>query len=85
MTKQKLPKDTSLKASLERLREISQWFEAQESVDVEEGLVLVKEGVSLIRGTRSALRTLENEFVEIKAELDASEREDEIGYGSAQT
>jgi len=63
-----MPKN-SLKDSLKKLKEIIDWFDAQEEVDVEAGLGKVKEGVSLIKGSRAELKKLENEFEKVKQEL----------------
>ncbi len=59
-----------LKNSLKRLEEIIEWFDKQEEVDVETGLERVKEGVALIKASRERLKTLENEFEEVKKELE---------------
>ncbi|MBU1102777.1 exodeoxyribonuclease VII small subunit [Patescibacteria group bacterium] len=63
-----MPKN-SLKDSLKKLREIIDWFDAQEEVDVEAGLGKVKEGVTLIKESRAELKKLENEFEKVKQEL----------------
>jgi len=60
----------NLKANLKRLAEITDWFDAQEEIDVEEGLRLVKEAVGLISASRERLKTVENEFEEIKKEIE---------------
>ena len=59
-----------LKNSLKRLEEIGEWFDKQEEVDVEAGLEQVKEGVALIKASRERLKKLENEFEEVKKELE---------------
>ncbi|MBD3244869.1 MAG: hypothetical protein GF335_02650 [Candidatus Moranbacteria bacterium] len=67
-----MPKKKSannLKDSLAKLKEISQWFENQEDLDVEKGLIKVKEGVFLIKDCRKRLNEIENEFEEIKKDL----------------
>jgi exonuclease VII small subunit len=64
MTKEKESKN--LNSNLKRLNEITTWFDAQEEVDVEEGLKLVKEAVGLVRASRERLRSIENEFEELK-------------------
>jgi exonuclease VII small subunit len=65
----------SLSNNLKRLAEITAWFDAQEAVDVEEGLNKVKEAVSLIKACKERLRGVENEFEEIQKELGAKEGE----------
>ncbi len=66
-------KNTNLSQSLKKLEEIVGWFDDQESVDVEEGLKRVKEGATLIQASRARLREVENEFEEVKKELDEEE------------
>lgn len=67
MTKQK---SQNLNDNLKRLAEISAWFDAQDEIDVEEGLKLVKEASWLIRASRDRLKAVENEFEEIKKEIE---------------
>lgn len=64
-----------LNTSLKRLEEILDWFDEQEEVDVEAGLKLVKEGASLIKASRERLRGLENEFEEVKKDLQETKEE----------
>jgi len=56
--------------SLERLEKLVAWFDEQEEVMVEEGLEKVKEGAVLVKALRAKLKTAENEFKELKAELE---------------
>ena len=60
---------SNLSSNLEKLEEISQWFENQEQVDVEKGLDKVKEAVNLIKESKEKLHKVENEFEELKQEL----------------
>ena len=55
-----------LSSNLKRLSEITDWFENQEEVDIEEGLEKVKEAAALIRAGKERLKAVENEFEEIK-------------------
>jgi len=65
-----MPKEQNkLKSSLKKLEEIIAWFDNQEEVDVEAGLERVKEGVGLIKSSKTCLKELENEFEEVKKEL----------------
>ena len=65
MAKEKL--DTkNLNDSLKRLAEITEWFDNQEEIDVEEGLKKVKTAVELIKTSKERLKSIENEFEEIK-------------------
>ena len=76
MAKEKL--DTkNLNDSLKRLAEITEWFDNQEEIDVEEGLKKVKEAAELIRASKERLKTIENEFKEIKKEIDIEEEKKE--------
>jgi exonuclease VII small subunit len=60
----------NLNSNLKRLSEITEWFDKQEEIDVEEGLSKVKEAVGLIRASKERLKAVENEFEEIKKEMD---------------
>jgi exonuclease VII small subunit len=75
-----MPKEKSetknLNNNLKRLSEITKWFEDQEEIDVEEGLKKVKEAVGLIKASKERLKTVENEFEEIKKEVGIKEDND---------
>ena len=58
---------------LKRLEEVAHWFDAQKEVDVEEGLKKVKEGAGLIKILKQKLAKVENEFQEVKKELEMEE------------
>jgi len=76
MAKEKL--DTkNLNDSLKRLAEITKWFDNQEEIDIEEGLKKVKEAVELIKASKERLKTIENEFEEIKKGIDVKEEKEE--------
>ncbi len=64
---------TNLSESLKKLEKIAEWFEVQEEVDVEQGLKKVKEGAQLIKISKERLKKVENEFEEIKKELNEDE------------
>ncbi len=68
MAKEKLD-SKNLNSNLKRLAEITAWFDAQDQVDVEEGLKLVREAVGLISASKERLVGIENEFEEIKKEI----------------
>ncbi len=72
MAKEK-PGTENLNNSLKRLAEITEWFDNQEEIDVEEGLKKVKEAVGLINVSKERLKTIENEFEEIKKGIDGEE------------
>lgn len=65
-----LEKKINLKESLSKLNEIVEWFNDQEEVDVEVGLVKVKEGAELIKACKKRLTEVENEFKEIQREVE---------------
>lgn len=58
---------------LKRLEEVAHWFDAQKEIDVEEGLKKVKEGAALIKILKQKLAKVENEFREVKKELEVEE------------
>ena len=58
-----------LSESLKKLEDITEWFEGQEAIDVEQALEKVKEGVSLIKESKLRLKEVENEFEVVKKEL----------------
>jgi exonuclease VII small subunit len=68
----------NLNGNLKQLAEITAWFDNQKEVDVEEGLKKVKEAVALIKASKERLKAVENEFEEIKKEIDF---EEETGTG----
>jgi len=72
----------NLTENLKRLSEITGWFDNQEEIDVEEGLKKVKEAVALIKTSRERLKAIENEFEEIKKEVDIdADKEEEPDSG----
>lgn len=68
MTKKDAPEHIS--QSLAKLEKIIEWFDEQEQVDVQEGLAKVREGAGLVKELRARLKTVENEFEELKKDLD---------------
>ncbi|MBD3300657.1 MAG: hypothetical protein GF347_04875 [Candidatus Moranbacteria bacterium] len=62
--------DVNLKDSLKKLKEVVKWFENQEEIDVEKGLNNVKKGVKLVKQCKKRLGEIENEFKELKKDLD---------------
>ena len=67
--------ETNLTESLAELNEIVSWFDAQENVDVEQGLEKVRAAATLIKESKTRLAKIENEFKEIEKEMGASEDE----------
>lgn len=60
----------NLKQTIKRLSEISNWFDAQEEVDLEEGIKKVKEASALLKASKKRLHEIENEFEEIKRDIE---------------
>jgi exodeoxyribonuclease VII small subunit len=61
--------EVNLNETLKKLAQIVSWFESQNDLDVEKGLEYVKEGAKLIKSSRERLSQIENEFKEIKKEI----------------
>ncbi|MDP3772105.1 MAG: exodeoxyribonuclease VII small subunit [bacterium] len=68
---------TNLSESLKRLGEIVAWFDNQDEVDVEKGLEKVREGAVLIKQSRTRLAEVENEFQELKKEMEETETDED--------
>ena len=62
--------EDSLQDTLEELESIVGWFDKQDKPDVETGLKKVKRGVKLIKSSKSKFKELENEFANVKEELE---------------
>ena len=75
-----MPKDKNEKIdiskSLSKLEQIVNWFKEQEDVDVEIGLDKLKEAAPILKNLKSRLKTIENEFEEIKKEVDIEESDE---------
>lgn len=69
----------NLSSNLKHLSEIADWFDNQEEVDIEEGLKKVKQAAVLISASKERLKAIENEFEEIKKEVDIEENNDQEG------
>jgi len=59
----------NLNETLKKLAQIVSWFESESELDVEKGLDYVKQGASLIKSSRERLSEIENEFIELKKEI----------------
>ena len=59
------------KKSITELEEINRWFQ-EEEIDLDEGLIRLKKGKDLIQKCRERLKSVENEFIKIKEELNES-------------
>ncbi|MCX7705263.1 MAG: exodeoxyribonuclease VII small subunit [bacterium] len=65
-----------LKTALQRLEKIVEELNRKD-IDVEQGLEKFREGVELIKFCRSQLQKAENEFIQLKNELEQQYQEDE--------
>lgn len=70
------PKEENLNENLKRLSEIADWFNNMGEIDVEEGLKRVKEASTLIKSSKQRLKEIENEFEEIKKDINIEEDEE---------
>lgn len=61
-----------LTKNLSKLSEIAEWFENQKDIDVEEGLNKIKEASELAKKSGTRLKEIENEFEEIKTDIEKS-------------
>ncbi|KKR15460.1 MAG: hypothetical protein UT42_C0001G0017 [Candidatus Falkowbacteria bacterium GW2011_GWA2_39_24] len=70
-----MPKENAqnLNDNLKRLAKITEWFDNQGEVDVEEGLKKVKEAAGIIKVSKVRLKEIENEFEEIKKEIETED------------
>lgn len=60
----------NLSENLKQLSQIANWFDKMEEIDVEDGLEKVKEAVALIKSCKERLKEIENEFEEIKKDVE---------------
>jgi len=60
----------SLSANLAKLAEIAKWFDSADDIDIEKGLEKVKEATKIIKESKERLKDIENEFTEIKKEIE---------------
>lgn len=58
------------KEHLKEIAEILEWFDSQEELDVEVALAKVKQASELIKASKKRLTEVENEFKEIKREIE---------------
>lgn len=73
MTPVKKEDSQSISRSLEKLEALVRWFDEQEQVDVSEGLTKVKEGAVLVKELKARLKEVENEFTDLKRELESDD------------
>jgi hypothetical protein len=73
-----MDKPINLTENLNKLAAIAEWFDNQPSVDVEEGLKKVKIAAELIKQSKTRLKAIENEFDEIKKDIDEDTNQAEV-------
>lgn len=61
------------KKHLQEIAGILEWFDAQEELDVEQALEKIKTAAELIKTSKKRLGQIENEFKEIKKEIEEEE------------
>lgn len=61
---------TEFKHHLKQIAAILEWFDTQEELDVEQALAKIKEAAELIKASKKRLGEIENEFKEIKKEIE---------------
>ncbi len=76
--KPKKTQKTGIGAKLEKLSAIVSWFEKQEDIDVEKGLEKAKEGAFLIRELKERMKEVENEFREIRKDLEVMDERESV-------
>lgn len=64
------PDKKELKQHLQEIAGILAWFDAQEELDVEAALLKIKTASELIKASKKRLAEVENEFREIKREIE---------------
>lgn len=65
-----MEKKESISKLLADLESAIGWFEKQKDIDLEEGLKKVREGAGLIKELKKRLKDVENEFNDLKKELE---------------
>lgn len=60
----------NFKKHLKEIAGILEWFDAQEELDIEEALKKIKAAAVLIKASRERLKEVENQFIEIKREVE---------------
>ncbi len=65
--------ENNLSADLKQLQEIADWFDARDEVDIEAALLRVREAAVLLKSSKKRLKEIENEFEEVKKELESED------------
>lgn len=66
-----MPKAKNISEQLKSLDGIVKWFESQDELDVEAALEKLRTGGALLKELRTRLADVENEFKEIKKDIEA--------------
>lgn len=64
--------DLTFAQAMKKLEEINNWFQ-HEDIDLDKGLEKLREGKAIIDLCRKKLKTVENEFIQIKEEYEDDE------------
>lgn len=64
-----MAKEKDLSTYLKEIAKITEWFDKQTEIDLEEAIKKVKEAKELIADSKEMLRDVENEFNEIEKEM----------------
>ena len=70
MEPKKQKNQNDFKHHLEEIAAILEWFDSQEELDVEQALEKIKKAAELIKASKKRLAEVENEFQEIKKEIE---------------
>jgi hypothetical protein len=62
---------SEFKHHLEEIADILKWFDEQEELDVEQALEKIGKASGLIKASKKRLAEIENEFKEIKKEVES--------------
>ncbi len=63
-------KEVNLTETMQKLKEINDWFENNDDIDIEESLQKVKEGFALVKASKERLKEIENQFELIKKDME---------------
>lgn len=66
----------NFKKAFEELEQINEWFSNQD-IDIDEGLKRFRRGMEIVKDAKERLKEVENEFEEIKKDLEVEENKNE--------
>ncbi len=71
MNKKQTKEDINLSDAIKELKQITEWFEKQDEINIEESISKIKQGAVLVKECKEKLKEMENTFEEIRKELDS--------------